>query len=200
MFRYVLAIGSVVSLGLFFGAGPATAAATPSGEVIVGQSVIEPGYNDVTGATTYVKTPLHAPEHANPVATAPFYVPVYPTSVNVGTLQCAHLPQDNCPDHGPLLAALAQQVMPQVYGVGVAGHDHLFATPGSGGDFNIAWVPVVVLFTSTAAASHHLTTLAQLNAAVSSGNAIEIPLPPATFHCEVVPENLYAMGTPVTPA
>jgi hypothetical protein len=115
------------------------AAATPSGEVIVGQSVIEPAYNDVTGATTYVMTPMNAPEHANGAATAPFYVPIYPTSVNVGTLQCAHVPQDNCPDHGPKLAALAESVVPSVYGVGVAGHDHMFAPPASGGDFNIAW-------------------------------------------------------------
>lgn len=49
-------------------------------------------------------------------------------------------------------------------------------------------------------AGHYLTTLARFNVAVSSGNAIEVPLPPATFHCEVVPANRCAMRTPVTPA
>ncbi|TME06199.1 MAG: hypothetical protein E6I80_14575 [Chloroflexi bacterium] len=79
------------------------------------------------------------------------------------------------------------------------GHDHLMAPPGSGGDFNIAWEPILVLFTSSAAANTHLTTLAQINAAVNSGNAFEVPNPAATFHCEVVPANIYANSTPVTP-
>ena len=71
------------------------------------------------------------------------------------------------------------------------------ATPGSGGDFNIAWEPILVLFTSSAAANTHLTTLAQIKAAESSGLAFEVPLPQLTFHCEVVPANLYANSTPV---
>jgi hypothetical protein len=32
--------------------------------------------------------------------------------------------------------------------------------PGSGGDFNIAWEPILVLFTTATAANTRLTTLA----------------------------------------
>jgi hypothetical protein len=73
------------------------------------------------------------------------------------------------------------------------------AGPGSGGDFNVAWEPVLVLFTSSAAANTHITTLAQINAAVASHNAILVPLPQLTFHCSVVSASVYAHSTPVTP-
>ena len=179
------------------------AASIPSGERIHGQSTIEPVYDDTTGNLNFVMTPNKAPNpvNSNPKSWAPFYVPVYPlsASASVGTLQCAHLPADNCPDHGPPIAGAAASIVPSVYGSGVLGHDHLMAPPGSGGDFNIAWEPILVLFTSSAAANTHLTTLAQINAAVNSGNAFEVPLPQLTFQCEVVPANLYARATPVTP-
>lgn len=56
-----------------------------------------------------------------------------------------------------------------------------------------------MLFTNATAANNRLTTLAQINAAVNSGNAFEVLLPQLTFHCEVVPANVYANSTPVTP-
>ena len=183
----------------------AAAASAPSGEAILGQSVLEPVFDDTTGNVTYVKTPLHAPLNANPRAWAPFYVPVYPVTAaaSVGTLQCTHVPTDNCPDHGPPIALAVAAAVPSVYGPpegsGVLGHDHLMAPPGSGGDFNIAWEPVLVLFTNPTAANTRLTTLAQINAAVNSGDAFLVPLPQLTFHCEVVPANVYANSTPVTP-
>ena len=189
------------------GSTPAYAAAavssTPSGERIHGQSTIEPVFDDTTGNVAFVMTPNHAPLHANPASWAPFYVPVYPVtaSASVGTLQCPHVPADTCPDHGPPIALGAAAAVPAVYGPpdgsGVLGHDHLLATPGSGGDFNIAWEPILVLFTNATAANTRLTTLAQLNAVVASGLAFEVPLPQLTFHCEVVPANVYANSTPV---
>jgi len=203
----LLAGALAVSLAGITHSRAAAAASIPSGERIHGQSTIEPVYDDTTGNVNFVMTPNQAPNpvNANPKSWAPFYVPVYPlsASASVGTLQCAHLPADNCPDHGPPIAGAAASIVPSVYGApdgsGVLGHDHLMAPPGSGGDFNIAWEPILVLFTSSAAANTHLTTLAQLNAAVNSGNAFEVPLPQLTFHCEVVPANLYANSTPVTP-
>jgi hypothetical protein len=201
----LLAGALAVSLAGITHARIAAAASMPSGERINGQSTIEPVYDDTTGNLNFVMTPNQAPNpvNANPQSWAPFYVPVYPlsASASVGTLQCAHVPADNCPDHGPPIAGAAASIVPSVYGApdgsGVLGHDHLMAPPGSGGDFNIAWEPILVLFTSSAAANTHLTTLAQLNAAVNSGNAFEVPLPQLTFHCEVVPANLYANSTPV---
>jgi hypothetical protein len=125
---------------------------------------------------------------------------VYPIGATVGTLLCQDVPQENCPDHGPAVAGAAAAIMPNVYGGGVIGHDHLMAGPGSHGDFNVAWVPVLVLFTSTAAANQHLITLAQVNAAVASDQAILVPLdgthgtPNLTFHCSVVSAAVYARG------
>ena len=198
----VLLAGAIaVSLAGITHSRAAAAASIPSGERIHGQNVLEPVFDDTTGNVTFVMTPLKAPLKANPASWAPFYVPVYPVSASVGTLQCTHLPADNCPDHGPPIAALAASLVPTVYGApdgsGVSGHDHLMAAPGSGGDFNIAWEPILVLFTNATAANTRLTTLAQINAVVSSGQAFEVPLPQLTFHCEVVPAGIYARSTPV---
>ncbi len=198
----VLLAGAIaISLAGITHSRAAAAASAPSGERIHGQNVLEPVFDDTTGNVNFVMTPLKAPLKANPASWAPFYVPVYPVSASVGTLQCTHLPADNCPDHGPPIAALAASLVPTVYGApdgsGVSGHDHLMAPPGSGGDFNVAWEPILVLFTNTTAANTRLTTLAQINAVVSSGQAFEVPLPQLTFHCEVVPANIYAQSTPV---
>lgn len=210
MSKRILALIVVVTFALTAGEAVALASSTPSGERIVGGSgvhggsVIEPVYDDMTGAIGYVSTPRGTPDPVNspPIAAAPFYLPVYPTGSTVGTLVCQDVPQENCPDHGAAVAGAAQAIMPSVYGAGVIGHDHLMAGPGSGGDFNVAWVPILVLFTSNAAANQHLITLAQVNAAVASGQAIEVPLdgtngtPNLTFHCSVVSAAVYAQGTP----
>ena len=199
----LLAAALVASLAVNTRLRASAADSIPSGETILGKSTIEPVYDDTNGSITYVMTPNNAPNpvHSNPNSWAPFYVPVYPVGSTVGTLLCAHTPKDNCPDHGPGIAGAAATIVPSVYGDGVLGHDHLMAPPGSGGDFNIAWEPILVLFTTKDAANTHLTTLAQINAAVNGPNptAIEVPLPQLTFHCEVVPAKVYALGTPVTP-
>jgi hypothetical protein len=181
------------------GATAASANSTPSGEVVVGRTVIEPVYDDMSGAIKYVLTPMGAPNpvKSNPTSWAPFYLPVYPVGSTVGTLMCQDIPTENCPDHGPLVAGGAAQIDPAVYGDGVIGHDHLMAGPASGGDFNIAWEPILVLFTSKAAANTHLITKAQVDAAVHSGAAFEVPLPQLTFHCSVVSQAVYARGTPL---
>jgi hypothetical protein len=185
---------------------PATVADTlPTGERQLGQSILEPAYNDLDGTLTYLLTPIKAPEKANGHAVAPLYVVMYPTAVSdvIGTVSCQHQPMDNCPDHGPALAGLAEAVVPGVYGAGVWGHDHILtAPPGAphaGGDFNVAWVPVAVLFTDPQFASNHITTLAQLNAAMDAGQVITIPLPAATFHCSAVASAPYNKATPVPP-
>jgi hypothetical protein len=85
---------------------------------------------------------------------------------------------------------------PTVYGGGVVGHDHLLGIASTGGDFNVLWEPVLILFTNPAAATHHITTLAQLQQAEAAGDAVEFPLPQATFHCSVTSAAAYARGTP----
>lgn len=178
---------------------PGAADSIPSGQRFLGQSVLEPVYNDEqAGEIGYIKQPTQAPQpvNANPVAWAPFYLVVYPVGSSAGTtFLCQHLPADNCPTHGNGIAALAQAREPGVYGAGVAGHDHLMDFPG-GPDFNIAWEPIVVLFTNSAAANEDILTDAQISAAVSSGNAIEVPLPGRTFICSSVPATVYNLAKP----
>jgi hypothetical protein len=196
--RAIPLCAAVAACVLGVAATGAGAASIPSGERQVGQSVLEPVYNDEQAGTIgYVSTPLHAPMHANPKAWSPFYVPVYPVGSTVGTLLCQTTPTENCPDHGPGIAAAAAQIVPGVYGSGVLGHDHLMDFPG-GADFNVAWEPILVLFTSKAAANEHLLTDSQIEAAVDRGDAIEVPVPALTFHCAAVSAAVYALGKPFT--
>ena len=188
---------------------PAGASSLPTGERIVGGSgshggtVLEPVYDDMTGQIRYVSTPRGTaqPLPTNPTATAPFYLPVYPEGASVPTLNCQDVPVENCPDHGPAVAGAAQAIDPMVYGAGVIGHDHLMAGPGSHGDFNVAWVPTLVLFAPGAAITH-ITTLTQLNGLMKSGAVFTVALdgtngtPNLTFHCSVVSAAVYAHGAP----
>jgi hypothetical protein len=208
---------SVVVLGA--GAVLASSDPTPSGERILGGQginqgvipaggptqgkVLEPVYDDMTGEIQYVSTPVGAPDPVNspPHAAAPFYLPVYPVGAAVGTLDCQNTPMENCPDHGGAVAGAAKAIMPGVYGGGVLGHDHLMAGPGSGGDFNVAWVPTLVLFTKTAYVTH-ITLLSQITALVEAHKAILVPLdgtngtPNLTFHCSVVSSSPYDNALP----
>jgi hypothetical protein len=217
--------GLVTAFGVFGGAAASSADTGPSGQVMYGNTTfipsptnpqppghfaggggtIEPAYNDTTGTLIYLLTPNNAHVHPNGHNVAPLYIPVYP--VNPGftaTLNCAHVPSDNCPDHGPPVAAAAEGAFPSVYGSvgsdGVLGHDHLAGIASSGGDFNVIWEPTLVLFTSWDAvhAVGHITTLAQINAATAGPNpqAILVPLPQLDFHCSVVSAAAYARGTP----
>ena len=178
----------------------ATAGSIPSGERALGQTVIEPVYDDEQAGTIgYILTPMHAPNpvKSNPHSWAPFYLPVYPVGSTVGPLLCQHTPgPDNCPTHGEVIAGAAQSIMPSVYGEGVLGHDHLMDFPG-GSDFNPNWEPILVLFTSKSAANEHILTDAQIEDAVDRGDAIEVPLPQATFLCAAVPASVYQRAQPL---
>lgn len=173
----------------------------PSGERILGQSAIEPAYNDVTGTSlVYLLTPIKSPfpTHTSPRAVAPLYLVEYPPGSTVGTMNCMGVP-GNCPDHDGEVATVATTMMPSVYGTdptAVPGHDHLVAPPASGGDFNVAWEVIEILFTNTAAANTRLTTEAAVDDAITRGDAIEVDLGFA-FHCSVVPARVYLNGTPV---
>jgi hypothetical protein len=213
--RFALGVGSVAAVALFTACTPDAATAPrapafdravvlptslPSGERLLGQSLIEPAYNDVSGTLTYLLTPIKSPfpTHTSSHAVAPLYLVEYPPGTTVGTMNCMGVP-GNCPDHDLDVAAAATSIMPSVYGTdptAVPGHDHLVATPGSGGDFNVAWEVIEVLFTNTAAANTRLTTEAAIDAAVARGDAIEVDLGFA-FHCSVVPARVYYNGTPV---
>ena len=87
---------------------------------------------------------------------------------------------------------------PQTHANLVLGHDHLVGIAKTGGDFNVLWEPVLILFTSVDTSKTHITTLAQIKAleAASPPEVIEVPLPPATFHCSVVSVAAYNKATP----
>jgi hypothetical protein len=138
--------------------------------------------------------------HANANALSPLFIVVYPHSAatSVGTMDCAHEGGDNCADHGPGIADLAQATVPDVYGGGVWGHDHIMDGPG-GADFNVGWQVVVVLFTNADAAKTHITTAAQLDAAIDAGDAFSI-VTPTTIHGNLVAGSTYNRATPLPPA
>jgi hypothetical protein len=181
----------------------------PSGQRTLGGTTIEPAYDDMTGSLVYLSTPNGTQQgnqvHANAHNTADIYLPMYPTGSDVGALNCQHQPMENCPDHGQIVTDIAMHYPPvaSVYANGVVGHDHLVGIASTGGDFNVTWEPVLVLFTPAGIAhganQTHITTLAQIDAAVSAGYATELRLPPATFKCASVNVAAYNHGTAVTP-
>lgn len=183
--------------------------ANPTGERVLGHSVLEPGYDAVTGKLIYMLTPENAPfpTHANAHAVAPLWMVVYPPQSSVASasyhLSCEGVP-GNCPDHSGLVAGIATRFDPTVYGAdstAIPGHDHIFAAPGPYGDFNIAWELHVVAFTPQAetdgAIDTHMTTEAQIEAAVAAGDVEDFDLG-VSINCSVVSPATYAKGTPVS--
>jgi len=134
--------------------------------------------------------PQRWPEHNNATSTDFIYVVVYPVGSTVTGLMCYDTPQETCPDHGPVIAAGVVQIDPAVYGQGVLGHDHMQPkNPGAH-----AWA-AFVLFTNSAAANTHITSKAQVEAAVAAGDAFIVPEPALTFHNAPVSQLSYELAT-----
>jgi hypothetical protein len=163
-----------------------------------GGATIEPAINDANGTLVYLLTPNKVLAHPNAHNVANLYLTVYPAGSGIvpSTLNCAHVPGDNCADHGPIVAGAAATIVPTVYGGGVVGHDHLVGIANTQGDFNIIWQPVLVLFTNAHAATTRLMTLDAINAALANHDVIEIPLPTLDFNCSVVSASVYDHATP----
>ena len=197
-FRLVL----LVAVGSLLMAVTAADAQVPSGERQLGRTIIEPGYDDRTGELIYIMTPMGtpSPSHANAHAISPLFIVVYPNAAAdaVGTMNCAHEGGDNCGDHGPGIADLAQATVPNVYGDGVWGHDHIMNGTG-GSDFNVTWQVVVVLFTNLDAAKTHITTEVQLDAAIDAGDAFSI-VTPTILHANMVAKATYDRAKALPPA
>jgi len=176
---------------------------SPSGERINGQTALIPIYDLASGGIIYGSTPKFValwPAHANPAAQGTFYLVVYPISAG-GTAapQCYDVPNETCPDHGPVIAGFAMQLNPAVYGNGVLGHDHL--SPPHGDGFHVTEFPVLVLFTSQAAAAQHFTTKAEVDAAAQRGDVFMVPGEAFSFLNAIVDGHVYDHGTPwVCPA
>ena len=203
--RRTFLVGAAV-VAVLLAALPVSATGLPSGERIVGNATlghggaVEPAYDYNTGNLTYILTPTGAPfpAKANDHAVAPLYIVVYPASYPGWTLSCMGVP-GNCPDHDGLIAGAATAIEPSVYGTdpaAVPGHDHLIGLANTGGDWNVAWHVYVILFTNSAAANSHITTLNQLQGALDGGDAISVDSG-IVFNCSAVPASLYWKGTPI---
>jgi hypothetical protein len=181
-----------------------------SGQRTLGHNVLESAYNTNNGQLVFLKTPEGDGDHdrddvQEATSVAPLYIVVYPTSVAgvIGTVNCQHQPMDNCPDHGPVFAGLAESTVPSVYENGVWGHDHIGPFPpllrNEHRNKNIFWVPVAVLFNTLQAASTHITTIDQLHAAEKANQVTEIVLWDAAFVASQTNILTYLLGRPVTP-
>ena len=192
----------LVAMGALLTGVTAADAQVPSGERQLGRTIIEPGYDDRTGELIYIMTPMGtpSPSHADAHAISPLFIVVYPNAAAdaVGTMNCAHEGGDNCGDHGPGIADLAQATVPNVYGDGVWGHDHIMNGTG-GSDFNVTWQVVVVLFTNLDAAKTHITTEVQLDAAIDAGDAFSI-VTPTILHANMVAKATYDRAKALPPA
>ena len=166
------------------------------GEKLQANSVINVLYDwDVgeSGPVVYASRPMGParwPEHNSAQAVDFIYVVVYPVGSTVTGLMCYDTPNETCPDHGPVVAAGVMQASPAVYDRGVLGHDHMSPQRAAH-----AYATFVV-FTSKAAANTHITTRAQVAAAVASGAAFLVPVPDLTFHNAPVDGRLYELATP----
>jgi hypothetical protein len=173
----------------------------PTGQRQLGQTIVEPAYAQ-DGTFTFLMSPKNASDQGANRAMSPVYIVVYPTDVSttIGPVNCFHQPEDNCPEHGPGITAFAQATMPNVYKPnGVYGHDHVVVShPDSGSpDFSVTRLPIVALFTTPNAAFEHITTLDQLNTAVSDGRVKLFPLTPAAFHGSTVSADVFNRATPL---
>ena len=175
-----------------------------SGQVeLKNKDIVESAYNLNNGSLVFLLTPAekNGDDDRKSDGVAPLYIIVYPNAVSatIGTTNCQHQPADNCPDHGPVFAGLAESTEPTVYASGVWGHDHVGPFPNRRGEHSfITWVPVAVMFTSLDKITH-ITTVDQLRAAEKAGDVTEIVLWDAAFNAGQTNASVYLKGTPVEP-
>lgn len=196
-------------MAMFCLAGLAVDASAQTGQTSFGRASVEPAINDANGNLVFLLTPIKAPlpSMANPRATAPMYIPMYPgtSPINPATLNCQ---PHNC-DHLNVLPfaapgypnggeACIQYGLPANQCSLVIGHDHLIGVPHTG-DFNVAWHVILVVFTpegiAAGAANHRTLTLLDVANLVTHGWAFEADTP-ITFNCSIVPATVYYKGTP----
>jgi hypothetical protein len=207
--RVGTALGVLLLLVLLLAipSSPAAQSVPLSGERVKLKQVLIPLYDWDTGKVLIGSTPVNcqyvetcAPQvakHIPKFEIQPFYLVVYPLGVHV-PVQCTHVPADNCPDHGPIIADGAMQLVPSVYGEGVLGHNHISA-PVTSKDYRVIASPDLVLFKTRAAARELVTTKKQILALVKAGKAFLYPAPQYMFINYIVPSHLYDEGTPVKP-
>ena len=174
---------------------------------------MEPAIDYSDGSTVYLLTPDKAPfpSRANPIATAPLYLPLYPLNSTVPAARlncqpnnCDHvnvLPFPNA-DHGSLPG---NDVRCVDFNGGnpcsaVKRHDHLVGVASTYGDFNVAWAVKLLVFTHRAfldgKINSRITTIAQIEALKASGDLIQLDTP-VTFNCSITSGRTYDLGAPI---
>ncbi len=185
-----------------------------SGQRVFAQVEVEPAINSANGSTVFLLTPLKSPfpSKSNPRASAPMYLPVYPTTstVNASSLNCQPF---NC-DHVNVVPFPAPGyenggATCTKYGFAdggcalTKGHDHLIGVPPTG-DFNVAWHVYLVVFTvqgvGDGAMDRRLLTLQDIKNAVLAGDVYPPELTDSgiTFNCSIVSSRVYFLGTPLS--
>lgn len=206
--RLIPAIGLIGLIA--FASATINAHGQESGQRVFGNASVEPAIDSSTGNKVYLLTPIHAPfpSKANPVATAPLYLPLYPMSstipaddLNCQPTNCDHanvLPFPS-PDYGAASAQACADFNGGQPCSWVKGHDHLVGIAKTQGDFNVAWTVKPVIFTHQAFVdgkiNERILTVNQLMALVASGDVVIAP-DLVTFNCSSTSERTYELGTP----
>jgi hypothetical protein len=184
-----------------------------TGQRMFGQAEVEPAFDLSNGDVIYLLTPLKAPlpSKANGAAVAPMYLPVYPMSSTVTTndlncqpTNCDHLNVLPFPDSDYGVLPGSDRACTDFNGGNpcspVKGHNHLVGIASTKGDFNVAWHVKLVVFTpagfTDGSINTMVTTLSQVNALVSKGDAF-LADTPITFNCSRTSQQTYEIGTPI---
>ena len=165
-----------------------------SGMRALGQSTIEPAVDYANGRETFLHTPNTGPFCAGPPTctspqppfssvSAPLYLVLYPDSSTIpaSTLNCTPY---NC-NHAQI--------------PGIKGHDHLVGLANTGGDFNVPWHVIGVVFTGNdpAAQNTRILTLDQLNTELNDHDVAEFDTG-IYFMCSRVSASPYQHATPLS--
>src|SRR5262245_10255444 len=84
-----------------------------TGERFMGRTALIPIFDWETGGLIYGSTPTGPalwPAKPSPNAQTTFYLVVYPITSTVPLIQCYDVPNETCPDHGPVIAGGAMQL------------------------------------------------------------------------------------------
>ena len=165
-----------------------------SGMRALGQTTIEPAVDYSTGTETFLLTPNTGPFCAGPPTcsspqppfssvSAPLYLVLYPDSSTVPSSDLNCTPQ-NC-NHAQF--------------PGIKGHDHLVGLANTGGDYNVPWHVIAIVFTGNdpLAQNHRILTLDQLNTELTDHDVAPIDTG-IYFMCSRVSATPYQHATPLS--
>ena len=165
-----------------------------SGMRALGQTTIEPAVDYANGSETFLLTPNTGPFCGGPPTctspqppfssvSAPLYLVLYPDSSTVpaSSLNCT---PTNC-NHAQI--------------PGMKGHDHLVGLARTGGDFNVPWHVIAIVFTGVNpdAQNHRILTMDALTTELGDHEVAQVDTG-IYFMCSRVSATTYLHATPLT--